>query len=65
MASEKKRRKDINRARKTQQTRKGPFRHPDGDRRRRGGMTVEQALAQKRALQQYHIEVPADSEEEE
>ncbi len=51
MASKKQRRKAARRARP------GPApaenaRHPDGDRRRRGGQTYEQGLAIKHLLQQ-------------
>jgi hypothetical protein len=50
MASAKKRRKQANVTRK-QRTGGNRGVHPDGDRRRRGGKTVEQALAEKRAMQ--------------
>lgn len=30
-----------------------PFRHPDGDRRRRGGPSVDQAIRDKRARQTF------------
>ena len=37
--------------------------HPDGDRRRRGGMTADQATADKRARQMFFgvtVEKPSD-----
>jgi hypothetical protein len=52
MASRKQQRKAGRRAKKEQNPPKVPGRHPDGDRRRRGGMTYEQGLAQKRLMQQ-------------
>jgi hypothetical protein len=55
MASESKRRKAGNQARKAKRT---PGRHPDGDRRRRGGLRVEDAIAQKKAMQEFPGEVP-------
>jgi hypothetical protein len=63
MASGKKRRKAGRQARKQQLPRTGPFRHPDGDRRHRGGMTYEEGLAIKRKLQQAGAEVPSEEEE--
>jgi hypothetical protein len=62
MASKKQKRKE---ARGAQPGRKpyGQARHPDGDRRRRGGLTYEQGLAAKRML---HRQTPlAKAEEEE
>lgn len=51
MASNKKNRKRANAARKLIT---GPVtRHPDGDRRRRGGLTADQALADKQARQSF------------
>jgi hypothetical protein len=64
MASGKKRRKAARQARKQQQVRTGPFRHPDGDRRRRGARRVEEAIAQKRAMQQLGAVVLPDEPEE-
>ena len=52
MASGKKRRKTARQARKLNHPQTGPFRHPDGDRRHRGGMTYEEGLAIKKMLQQ-------------
>lgn len=52
MASGKKRRKAARQARKQQFPRTGQFRHPDGDRRHRGGMTAKEALANKKTMQQ-------------
>lgn len=65
MASEKKRRKTVKLTREQPQARTGPFRHKDGDRRRRGGMTADQAIANKRAMQQMGTPIPSDSDEEE
>jgi hypothetical protein len=65
MASQKKRRKAVKLNREQKQPPAGPFRHKDGDRRRRGGLTADQALANKRAMQQLGAEVPRDSDEEE
>ncbi len=64
MASPKKRRKEIKITRKQRQPRGGAFRHPDGDRRRRGGTTYEQGLADKRALRQMGATPPVPEEEE-
>ena len=47
MASGKKNRKASKAAKRTYQPPAGPFRHPDGDRRRRGGPNVDQAIAHK------------------
>lgn len=63
MASGKKRRKSSRQARKQQIPRTGPFRHPDGDRRHRGGMTYEQGLAIKQKMQQSGAERPTQEEE--
>jgi hypothetical protein len=61
MASGKRKRKASRQARELQIPRTGPFRHPDGDRRHRGGMTYEEGLAIKKKLQ----EAPADAGDEE
>ena len=63
MASGKKQRKAARLARKQHQARTGPFRHPDGD-RRRGGLTADEALARKRAMQQLGAALPPADEEE-
>ena len=65
MASGKKRRKSakVTKAQQ-QQPRTGPFRHKDGDRRRRGGTTYEVGLANKRAMQQLGAPVPPGPEGE-
>jgi hypothetical protein len=57
MASAKKRRKH---ARPEREQRAGgrPAVHPDGDRRRRGGERVEDAIARKRAMQQFPVPLP-------
>lgn len=62
MASDKKRRKAGRQARKA---RLGPGSgiHPDGDRRRRAGRTADQALADKRAMQQFPGEVLFEDKE--
>jgi hypothetical protein len=65
VASQKKRRKAVKLIREQQQPRTGPFRHKDGDRRRRGGITADQALADKRAMQQLGAPLPRGHEEEE
>jgi hypothetical protein len=62
MASSKKRRKSANLARKDRRPATGPFRHPDGDRRRRGGPSADQAIRDKRAMQQFPLPpVPEDN----
>jgi hypothetical protein len=63
MASAKRRRKAARQARKQQQARTGPFRHPDGDRRRRGARRVEDALAEKRAMRQLGAVLLPDEQE--
>jgi hypothetical protein len=63
MASRKSKRKAERQSRKQQIPRTGPFRHPDGDRRRRGGMTYEQVMAIKRKLQQTEPQPGAEEEE--
>jgi hypothetical protein len=56
MASDRK-----NRAKKSKYaTKTGEFRHKDGDRRRRGGATADQATRDKRARQSFTGGVPAD-----
>lgn len=57
MASEKKRRKLI----KLKSASSKPALHPDGDRRRRGGTTADQAARDKRARQQFEG-VPVDDQ---
>jgi hypothetical protein len=52
MASGKKRRKQVKLDRQARQPPSGAFRHRDGDRHRRGGITADQALADKKARQQ-------------
>ncbi len=53
MASQKSRRKLANQVRKQRKLQKGPFVHPDGDRRHRAEFqqSVKDALAQKRLMQ--------------
>jgi hypothetical protein len=65
MASEKGRRKAAKVANLKKYPRKGPFRHPDGDRRHRGGMTADEGLANKRAMQQFGAIPPVGKDEEE
>lgn len=52
MASSKKRRKASKSARQTQPP-TGAFRHRDGDRRRRGGPSADQAIKDKEARRQF------------
>jgi hypothetical protein len=63
MASRKQRRKAARSARKQRRPQTGPFRHPDGDRRHRGAMRVEDAIAIKRAMQQFEAPVLPDDPE--
>ena len=64
MASPKKRRKAGKVARLQQQpTPTKPFRHPDGDRRRRGGPIVEQAIKDKEILRQIGAPDLGDDED--
>jgi hypothetical protein len=60
MASGKKRRKAAKLTKAQQHPRTGPFRHKDGDRRRRGGLTADQAIADKRLMQQLGAPIPPD-----
>jgi hypothetical protein len=62
MASRKQHRKNSRLAKKERKP-MVPGHHPDGDRRRRGGMTYEQGLAQKRMLQQPAPESSGEEEE--
>jgi hypothetical protein len=55
MASGKKRRKVAKLDRLARQPPTGTFRHRDGDRRRRGGVTADEGLAAKKAMQQGEI----------
>jgi hypothetical protein len=65
MASSKKRRKETKSKNKRQHPPTGTFRHADGDRRRRGGQTYEQGLADKQAMQHFGAPPPVSEEEEE
>ena len=58
MASDKKKRKLA----KQKNPRPKPAVHPDGDRRRRGGMTADQGVRDKRARQILYLNepIPAD-----
>lgn len=58
MASRKERRKDAKTAHERLKPTTGPFRHPDGDRRRRGGMTADQGIANKQEMQQFMALIP-------
>lgn len=56
MASDRK-----NRAKKSKYaTKSGEYRHSDGDRRRRGGASADQAIRDKRARQIYDGGIPVD-----
>ncbi|MEO2091827.1 MAG: hypothetical protein ABGY75_20425 [Gemmataceae bacterium] len=61
MASDKKRRKQA-KAKKSPQPAGKPFRHPDGDRRRRGGPTADQGIANKKLMQQFEVAPPVSDE---
>lgn len=64
MASDKKRRKEAKTAKKQATPPTGPFRHADGDRRRRdSGTLYRDAMAQKEALR--HIGAVQSPEDEE
>jgi hypothetical protein len=65
MASGKKQRKAAKLTREQQQSRTGPFRHKDGDRRRRGGPTYDEVLARKQAMQTMGQPILPDAQEEE
>jgi hypothetical protein len=65
MASPKKRRKTLKLTNKDRRSRTGSFRHPDRDRRRRGGKTADQGVADKRAMQQFGAIPPSARDEEE
>jgi hypothetical protein len=58
MASDKKKRKQVKN--KYAARKPGPFTHPDGDRRRRGGPNVDQAIRDKRSRQTFTGGVPTD-----
>ena len=65
MASGKRKRKAERQVRKQLFPRTGPFRHPDGDRRRRGGMTYEQVMEMKRKLHEAEsLSISSEEEEE-
>ena len=57
MASDKRRRKAAKLSKPKPTT---PFRHRDGDRRRRGGPTADQAIKFKRAMQEGLIPPPEE-----
>jgi hypothetical protein len=58
MASDKKKRKQVKN--KYAARKPGAFVHPDGDRRRRGGPNVDQAIRDKRTRQTFAGGVPTD-----
>lgn len=62
MASFKQKRKDAKNSpvRSAKPSVPGAFRHPDGDRRRRGGPTADQGIADKRDRQQFGALIPDD-----
>jgi hypothetical protein len=62
MASDKKRRKAAKAAKPGPQA--GPFRHPDGDRRRRGGPRVDDVLRDKERMRTLYgaVELPEENE---
>lgn len=62
MASDKKRNKQAKAAKKATRPAGKPFRHPDGDRRRRGGMTADQGTANKKLMQQFEVAPPLPDE---
>lgn len=61
MASDKKRRKAAKNSPKSQRPQTGPFVHPDGDRRHRGGMTYRQGLANKEAMRRIGLPPDVDN----
>jgi hypothetical protein len=61
MASDKQRRKQA-KAKKSPQPAGKPFRHADGDRRRRGGMTADQGIANKKLMQRFEVAPPTPDE---
>ena len=64
MASGKRKRKATQQARKQRLPQTGAFRHPDGDRRRRGeGMTYREVMAIKRVI--HGLGTEGESQEEE
>jgi hypothetical protein len=62
MASDKQRRKQAKASKKANQPAGKPFRHPDGDRRRRGGITADQGTANKKLMQQFEVAPPLPDE---
>jgi hypothetical protein len=64
MASDKKRRKQAKAAKKATQPAGKAFRHPDGDRRRRGHSS-EQAIRNKQLMQQFEVAPPLPDEKPE
>ena len=64
MASRKRKRKAERQTLKQRYPKTGPFRHPDGDRRRRGGMTYEQVMEIKRKLHKAEsLSISSEQEE--
>jgi hypothetical protein len=65
MASNKRRRKAAKQARQRQRPQTGPFVHPDGDRRHRGGGdAAREAYKNKAILRTIGAVPPADDSEE-
>jgi hypothetical protein len=64
MASDKKRRKTIKRIREQEMPPVGPFRHRDGDRRRRGGPSAKEAVAWKQRMREFGGLIPPVDESE-
>jgi hypothetical protein len=65
MASAKKRRKAAKLSKPKRDSHPSTFWHADGDRRHRGKMTADEALANKRAMQQFGASPPLARDEEE
>lgn len=63
MASDKKRRKLTKEAKKANQPAGKPFRHPDGDRRRRGGPTADEGVRNKQIMQQFEVAPPVPDDQ--
>jgi hypothetical protein len=62
MASDKQRRKQAKAAKKASQPAGKAFRHPDGDRRRRGGPDTHAAIKNKQIMQQFEVAPPTPDE---
>ncbi|MFO0847256.1 MAG: hypothetical protein U0871_01670 [Gemmataceae bacterium] len=53
MASGKRKRKELKAAKGAGQPKSAVYRHPDGDRRHRGGMTADQGQKDKKARREF------------